>query len=103
MAFGGNECLAIAALAVGVLVVIAWFGRARPDDLAGFWASSDGGSFYEIRPGLGRGFIVHSSSRRAKGAITCLQTVNVGQMRGRYHGPRRIVWDRGEIWVRQGV
>jgi hypothetical protein len=111
--------LTAAVLIAAILILVALYGwpgafRLRGRDLAGFWASP-AGALYRIEGGPGPAFTVRASThpgRETLGRVTGLRRVVVpgaalgerGALGGAVElGGRRIQWDDGSAWVRQGA
>jgi len=105
--------IVIALLIIAVIVCV-WpgYARVRGRDLAGYWASPDGG-LYEIREAGGRTFVVRWAGAPSAGPAGALAgeasgvrgvaIAALGRRGSVEPGGRRINWKGGVYWTRQGV
>jgi hypothetical protein len=100
---------AYAMMLAGALVAIAlcvWPGflRVRARDLAGYWASPEG-ILYLLQPtGHQRFRILTAGAGAVPGYIWGARGLQAGGRAGRVElGGRRLFWDGGGTWTRQGV
>ena len=103
----------VIAILIIVVLVCVWpgYARVRGRDLVGYWAAP-GGGLYEIRDMGGRAFAVRGEAAAAavagvaSGVASGVRGVAVAALgkRGIIElGGRRIDWQGGDSWTRQGV
>jgi hypothetical protein len=109
---GDLAAAVVIALAIILVALCVWPGlaRVRAGGLAAYWASPQSGELYLITATGPREFAVHWAQHARPGAS---RAGKVGPLRGvrlasgeRGYvdlGRRQILWDDGDVWVRQGV
>lgn len=101
------------AIVIAIIIILAalcfWPGliRVKGSSLEGYWASPSG-ALYELRDAGGRDFVVHSAdtATTAAGKSSGIRGVSVpalGKQGTVELGSRRIDWQDGDTWLRQGV